>query len=608
MVGVISSAQRKRWAVMRFAHGLPDLKASPGMIAFKWLEKPAGDGDVLTQKLHKELPDAEIGAVHDNLRLRLAAQAAGAAIFDWNVPGGTIVWDGAVQALPIRLDNNRAQILIDSIPQEKRGVLQNILDTSSHYATSFQIELEIASAMGPLNFTMMGSRIPGEDGRSERLIGVLRETTERAREYQRLTYLATRDEVTGHLNRNALRAELAQAIDKAKEEQRHCAFIVASIDRLAMINDSFGFDAGEEVIVGVGERIARSLRGSDIIGRTAGNKFGVILKNCKESEIEIVAARLRAAVRDNAIDTRGGQVAATCSVGAVWLPGAASNSQEAMLRAEEALDRARERGRDGFSVYKHSPQRESGRLRQMSIADEIVDALKHSRLKLAYQPIVGAKSRRIAHYECLLRMVKPDGEVVTAGYFIPAAEQMGIVHLVDRFALETVIARLRAHTNITLAVNVSGTSADDPAWLQSFVDYIRDKGDVARRLIVELTETAALHHFEENARFITQLRELGVKVAIDDFGAGYTSFRNLQMLHVDTVKIDGSYVKNLSECPENQVFVRTLVGLAKNLGLKTVAEWVGSDADAALLQSFGVDYFQGFHFGEPLLAPEWSNI
>ena len=565
---------------------------------------------MLKQKLHRESradTRADLGAVHENQRLRLAAQAAGAAIFDWHVADGTIIWDGALDVLPLRLDNNRAQILIDSIPQEKRGPLQNVLDTRSHYATSFQIEIEIASAMGALNFTMVGSRVPGGDGRAERLIGMLRETTERAREHQRLTYLATRDELTGHLNRNALRAELALAIDKAKEESRHCAFIVASIDRLAMINDGFGFDTGEEVIVGVGERLARSLRGSDIIGRTAGNKFGVILKNCKEREIEIVSGRLRAAVRDHAIDTRGGQVAATCSVGAVWLPGAASNSQEAMLRAEEALDRARERGRDGFAVYEHSPQRETGRLRQMGIADEIVAALKENRLRLAYQPIIGAKSRRASHYECLLRLVRPDGQVVTAGYFVPAAEQMGIVHLVDRFALETVIVQLKGRKHLTLAVNVSGTAADDPAWLQSFVDYIRENGEVASRLIVELTETAALHHFEENARFITQLKELGVRVAIDDFGAGYTSFRNLQMLHVDTVKIDGSYVKNLAENPENQVFVRTLVGLAKNLGLKTVAEWVGSDADAGLLQSFGVDYFQGFHFGEPLLDPDWSK-
>ena len=586
------------------------LKAWRGNIVAKGPEKLAGDGDVLTQTLQKEAPvetGAEIGAVHENLRLRLAASAAGAAIFDWNVVDGIIVWDGAVQALPLHLDNNRAQVLLDAIPQEKRGPLQNILDTRSHYSTQFQIEIEIASAMGALNFTMVGSRIPGKDGRAERLIGMLRETTERAREYQRLTYLATRDELTGHLNRNALRAELAQAIETAKEENHHCAFIVASVDRLAMINDGFGFDAGEEVIVGVAERLAQSLRGSDIIGRTAGNKFGVLLKNCKEREIGVVAGRLRAAVRDSVIETCGGQVSATCSVGAVWLPGAASNSQAAMLRAEQALDRARERGRDGFAVYEHSPQRESGRVRQMGIADEIVAALKENRLRLAYQPIIGAKSRRASHHESLLRLVRPDGQIVTAGYFVPAAEQMGIVHLIDRFALETVIAKLKAHKNITLAVNVSGTAADDPAWLQTFIDYIRASSDVAGRLIVELTETAALHHFEENAHFITQLKDLGVRVAIDDFGAGYTSFRNLQMLHVDTVKIDGSYVKDLTENPENQVFVRTLVGLAKNLGLKTVAEWVGSDADAALLQSFGVDYFQGFHFGEPLLEPDWAK-
>jgi len=203
-------------------------------------------------------------------------------------------------------------------------------------------------------------------------------------------------------------------------------------------------------------------------------------------------------------------------------------------------------------------------------------------------------------------MAKPDGSILTAGHFVPAAEQMGIVHMVDRFALEAAVATLKAHGDISLAVNVSGTAASDPTWLQEFVDYIRAEKSVAPRLIVELTETAALHHFEENAQFVSQLHELGVRVAIDDFGAGYTSFRNLQMLHVDTVKIDGSYVKDLSQSPENQLFVRTLVGLARSFDIKTVAEWVGSDDDAALLQNFGVDYFQGFFFGEPVIDPKWA--
>jgi EAL domain-containing protein (putative c-di-GMP-specific phosphodiesterase class I) len=293
-------------------------------------------------------------------------------------------------------------------------------------------------------------------------------------------------------------------------------------------------------------------------------------------------------------------------VGAVWLPQAASTSQEAMLRAEQALEKARANGRDGFAAYEPSPQRETQRLRQMQIADEVVLALKENRLRLAYQPIVAARTRAVSHYECLLRMDKPDGGIISAGFFVPAAEQMGIVHLVDRFALETTIARLKAHKDITLAVNVSGTASSDPAWLQDFVEYVRSARDVAPRLIVELTETAALHHFEENAQFVSQLRELNVRVAIDDFGAGYTSFRNLQLLHVDTVKIDGSYVKDLSRSPENQVFVRTLVGLARSFNIKTVAEWVGSDEDAALLQSFGVDYFQGFFFGEPEINPKWD--
>jgi EAL domain-containing protein (putative c-di-GMP-specific phosphodiesterase class I) len=169
------------------------------------------------------------------------------------------------------------------------------------------------------------------------------------------------------------------------------------------------------------------------------------------------------------------------------------------------------------------------------------------------------------------------------------------------------VAALHANPGVHLSVNVSGTTAQDSAFLQAFVEYVKENCAIASRLVVELTETAALHHFEENARFVSRLREMGCRVAIDDFGAGYTSFRNLQMLRVDKVKIDGSYIASLRESPENQVFVRTLVDLAKNFNLKTTAEWVGSEEEAALLQSFGVDHFQGFYFGEPDLHPAWKK-
>ena len=560
---------------------------------------------MLNAALQKLDDVAPLGPLQEELQLRLSAQAAGAATFDWQTRMGTIQWDGATDILPAHVDCRDAASFVDAIAPERRAALLSLLEQRAPGDATFEIDIEIAGAMGAAGFTMSGTRMASEDGRTQRLVGIMRDTSERVREVRRLTYLATRDELTGHLNRNALREELAGAIERARAESRNCAFLVASIDRLAMINDSFGFDAGEEVIMGVGERLARTLRGTDVIGRIAGNKFGVILKNCSEREIAVVAGRLRSSVRANTVDSSSGLVAATVSVGAVWLPQAANTSQEAMLRAELALNKARANGRDGFAVYQPSPQRESARLRQMQIADEVMLALKENRLKLAFQPIVQARSRKASHYESLLRLQQPDGSILTAGNFVTACEQMGIVHLLDRWALEAVIATLEAKPDVTLAVNVSGTAASDPVWLQDFVDYVRLHQLVAPRLIVELTETAALHHFEENARFVSQLRELGVRVAIDDFGAGYTSFRNLQMLHVDTVKIDGSYVKNLSDSPENQVCVRTLVGLARSFDIKTVAEWVGSDEDAALLQNFGVDYFQGFHFGEPLIDPKW---
>jgi diguanylate cyclase (GGDEF)-like protein len=552
---------------------------------------------------------AALAARDDIERLKLALASAGEVAFDWAMADDAIEWDGALDILAIHSDPDRLQLgaaLRAWMGRTGREELDAVIREIAFKERLFEIEFEAASAMGTVWFEMRGVRLPSFSGTAERLCGTLHIVTERKREMRRLNYLATRDELTGLLNRTSLRAELSRAIEGAKAENRSCAYLVTAIDRLAMINEAYGFGAADEVIVAVGERLAGALKATDIVGRTAGNKFGVVLNDCNDHEMVLVADRLRAMVRGDVIETCAGTVSATISVGGVFLPSGASSSQEAMLRAEEALQRARSAGRDGFAAYAKSPQREMARLRLMTIADNVVAALNSGNLVFAYQPIVGARSRKPRHYECLLRMLKPDGSVVTAGQFIPAAEQLGIVRLVDRHALEMTIAKLHAHPGISLAVNVSGTTARDPSWLESFIHYIRANHQVARRLIVELTETAALEDFEGSTRFISKLREMGCRVAIDDFGAGFTSFRNLQMLRVDMVKIDGAYVRGLTGSPDNQIFVRTLVDLAKNFRLQTVAEWVGSAEEADLLASFGLDYFQGFHFGEPILEPGWA--
>ncbi|MGH6889732.1 MAG: putative bifunctional diguanylate cyclase/phosphodiesterase [Rhizomicrobium sp.] len=555
-------------------------------------------------------PVRALSAIGELERFRLAARGAGDAAFDWAVNDDRIDWDGAVDILalhsrPDRMGSGTA--LLAWMNDAGRERVEAIVRETGRHNSFFEVEFEAPTAMGSAWLEMRGVRIPGSGGRTERLAGFLRIITERKREAHRLAYLATRDELTGHLNRTSLRSDLARAIEVARTGGGNCAYLVTVIDRLAAINDAYGFGAADEVIVAVGERLSAVLRDGDVVGRTAGNKFGVVLACCAEGELVVMAERLREAVRCDMIATRRGTVAATISVGAVWLPSNASSGQEAMLRAEEALDEARNGGRDGFCTYRQSPQRERARLKLMTIADEVADALGSDRLIFAYQPIVRATNRSISHYECLLRMVRPDGSVASAGQFIPAAEQLGLVRHVDRRALEMAVAKLHERPDVSLAVNVSGTTARDPSWLMSFIHYVRVNDSVARRIVVELTETAALSDFEEGTRFVSKLRDIGCKVAIDDFGAGFTSFRNLQMLRVDMVKIDGTFIQGLPGSRENQIFVRTLVDLARHFHLETVAEWVGSEEEAALLSQLGVDYFQGHYFGEPTSMPPWKD-
>ena len=551
-----------------------------------------------------------LGQSADAERLRLALMGARAAAFDWTLSDDRIHWDGFEWAMPELTELERltsGQQFRAWLPSAARTRLAALDKEPSPADPMLRLEFEALTRTARQWFELSAVCVPGLGGQTERITGTIREITEHRNAFTRLSYLATCDELTGHLNRTRLRQELTRVIDTAKEENRTSAYMVAAIDKLAVINETYGFDAADEVIVATGQRLAQALRTSDIIGRTAGNKFGIILSECGEREMTLVAERLHAAVRSEVIETQAGSVSATVSLGAVRLPHGAGTSQEAMLRAEEALERSKRVGRNGFVVYAASQQRESQRRRLIGIGDEIMSALNDQRLILAYQPIVGAQSRRAEHYECLLRLQRKDGTIASAGEFIPAAESLGLVRLADRRALEIAVAQLYRHRQVKLSINVSGTTAGDQSWLQSFINYVRENREVAERMTVELTETDALQAFEENARFVTRLRDMGCKVAIDDFGAGYTSFRNLHNLRVDLVKIDGDYIKNLSGSPDNQLFVRTLVDLAKNFQLETVAEWVGSEQDAELLENFGVDYFQGFYFGEPDIAPAWAK-
>ncbi|MEX0644355.1 MAG: EAL domain-containing protein, partial [Parvularculaceae bacterium] len=279
--------------------------------------------------------------------------------------------------------------------------------------------------------------------------------------------------------------------------------------------------------------------------------------------------------------------------------------QGAMARAEAALDQAKRLGRSSWASFTETTDTVSQRRRNTHMSDVILTALNERRIRLAFQPIVADLGESPDKFECLIRMRGEDGREIPAPDFIPIAERLGLVHLLDRRVLELAINTLATCPHIHLNVNISMETVKDPVWAEGYLAHMRANIALAKRISVELTETQVIDAIDASIEFVTEVKKLGASFAIDDFGAGYTSFRNLKALDIDTLKIDGSFVTGVASSRENQLFVRTLLDLARNFGMKTVAEWVDNEADAMLLKGLGVDYLQGYLIGKPEINPSW---
>ena len=274
---------------------------------------------------------------------------------------------------------------------------------------------------------------------------------------------------------------------------------------------------------------------------------------------------------------------------------------------QEALDSAKLVGRGAFVCYESSRMRTAERKHNLDAATEILQGLNEQRLRVAYQPIMAIDGETIAFYECLMRLEREDGTIVSAKDLIPVAEKLGLVRLVDHRMLTLALKELSTYPDICLSLNLSPQSVVNGEWLDTLTAGLRRVPEnVAARLIVELTEAAAIENLDETSGFISKVRDLGAKVAIDDFGAGYTSFRNLKNLEIDFIKIDGSFIENLAKDREDRIFVRTFVDLARAFTFETIAEWVSDQESIELLGDMGIDYVQGDYLASPALTRPWA--
>ncbi len=447
---------------------------------------------------------------------------------------------------------------------------------------------------------------PDSAGRPAHARGVVRVISDRYFEEQRLLHRNDEDELTGQLNRHRLTEALAATMSRSERSGKPVAFLMTSVNNLDVINETFGFDIGDEVIASIARQIKAKLRGGDTLGRYSSNKFGVILADCGPGAMRIAAERFMRSVRDTTIQTTACQLSATISVGGLSVDGRMA-LPDVIGNALQALDRAKIKRFDSFMAYDGDPSRATSRRRNIMIADEVISALDEQRMLLVLQPIVSAKTGIPEHYECLLRMQRADGTLASAGEFMTVVEQLGLSRLVDRRTLELSVALAKRHPELRLAVNVSGLTAGDHDWIVALHRLTGGKRSITSRLTIEITETAAVHDVDQTVVFVDTLREIGCQVAIDDFGAGYTSFKNLKVLNVDMVKIDGAFVKDLASDPSGEVFIRTMIEIAKTFGMETVAEWVGDQETADFLSKAGITYLQGFHYGQPLTIEQYEQ-
>ena len=529
--------------------------------------------------------------------------------YEWDISSDNIRWFGPTdEYFGERLKTSIALGASYSTLVNPEDLPQRQSMLADHYRSGgiYECEYRLCVANGSFRWVHDKGRAEiSSDGEPRKVRGILRMIDQRKQQEGHLTYAANFDNLTGHYNRERLHGALQEIISQAERFGTTGGYLCVGIDRLSLINEGYGHEAADAAIVGAGKRLEFLLRNSDLLGRLGGDVFGVVLQSCPVDDIPVVAAKILASFREAPIETPQGNFHITVSVGGIAFPMAGVGGSDMMTRAESALHAAKAEGRDRFVQWKDETFQHDVQRHYVEMGEKTLAALKDGRLVLAFQPVVDATTGKPIFYEALLRMVDEEKNLVSAGEFIPAIERLGLSRTIDRHVLEMSVRELDASPDLTIAMNISGLTVSDASWLARLIELAGNKADLAKRLIIEVTETAAMSDLAISTAFAKSLHEMGCQVSIDDFGVGYTSFRHIKTLDPDIIKIDGSYILNMPKSRHDELFVHTLQELAQGMNIKTVAECVENADVAQKLVQEGITLLQGYYFGYPKTDKLW---
>ncbi|MDZ5461462.1 putative bifunctional diguanylate cyclase/phosphodiesterase [Azohydromonas lata] len=547
-------------------------------------------------------------------RLAWIIEATAAGTWEWNVQTGQTRfnerWAGILGRTLDELAPISIQTWLDHAHpedlQRSAALLQRHFDGETE---TYDCEARMRHRDGHWVWVLVRGRVMTRtaDGLPQWMFGTHVDITSLHRLNEELRHRAAHDALTGLPNRTEFETRLQRLLHRCAGDGTRHALMYLDLDQFKLVNDACGHAAGDRLLQQVARLLSGSMRSRDTLARLGGDEFGLLLEHCDEAHAQRVAQQICQRMDDFRFSCEEQRFRIGASIGLVPVDARWGSLAAVMQAADTSCYAAKEAGRNRVHRWHDSDAALRARQGEMQLATRLEQALDEDRFVLYAQriePLGEAGPGGALHAELLLRLLERDGTVVAPGGFLPAAERFQLAPRIDRWVLTRTLALLRALPDLSvvdmLCVNLSGQSVGDRAFQGDALAALEAAGPLlCRRLCLEITETAAVTNIAEASAFIAQARALGLRIALDDFGAGASSFGYLKSLQIDLLKIDGQFVRNLVDDPLDDAAVRCFQQVARVVGVQTVAEFVDSPAVLQRLQEIGVDHAQGYLLHKP---------